>query len=273
MTIICGIVENFNNLIPCIKSQTHMEETSLIQASLSIGVSVTIYSQRLFAQMAASSQLCENKRGRDEYLHSGLALRDAKRSNSGLTLGHDSDLMVFLEKINNHCNLEGIHIAVDEAEDEMRLNGVIKPLKDDISLKGQTDNYNIDYGDEKGNTEQMVNSNEQGDGNSEATLVKCDIGFNHYGEASVLDLFVDQFSTDELRIIMNHIDGGYILDIIWYSDALDGYVDTAEAFYGSLWEDDTWQFNGHRRVIQNDFASPGQEEFGVSGAEFNDVWK
>jgi hypothetical protein len=44
-----------------------------------------------------------------------------------------------------------------------------------------------------------------------------------------------------------------------------------QVFYGPLWEDDIWQFNEHP-VIQKDFASPQQEEFGINGADFHDVW-
>jgi len=57
-----------------------------------------------------------------------------------------------------------------------------------------------------------------------------------------------------------------------YSDAVYiDHADTPAVFYESLWEDGIWQLN-ESPVIQNCFESPHQEEFGISGVEFHDVW-
>lgn len=71
------------------------ENGTLIQTEVSFVVSVPIYPQHLFAEMAAFSQISQKKRGRHEYLNSGLDSREAKRSNSGM-LRHDCNLMAVL---------------------------------------------------------------------------------------------------------------------------------------------------------------------------------
>ena len=82
---------------------------------------------------------------------------------------------------------------------------------------------------------------------------------------------IDKFTPDELGIMMNYIDGDSIPDIMYF-DAVHSDVESREVFYGSLWEDDIWQLNEQYPGIQKDFASPQQEEFGINGAEFHDVW-
>merc|ERR1711915_208690 len=122
----------------------------------------------------------------------------------------------------------------------------------------------------------MGGSKKQGvltaDRNSQVTTVTSDIGdFTCYENARVeLDLFVDQFSPDELGIIMSYADGDSIPEIM-YLDAVHSNDETSEVFSGSLWEDGIWQLNEHP-VIQNDFALPQPEEFGINGIELHDVW-
>lgn len=232
--------------------------------------------------MAGFSQVCYNKRGRDEYWNGGLDFPDAKRINSG-SLMHDSDLMALLEKIdnmddNNNSNNNSPE-AVNLVEEET-LNGVIKSLEDEIVIKGQggVEVEVVDV-DELCSTEMgSIKQGELTDGNSEATSVS-DIGDLHSETGNLtyyddvraeLGFFVDH-TADELGIIMSHIDGDSV-DNIMFSDALHGYVETSEVFYGSLWADDIWLLNEHP-VVQNEFEQP-QQEVGlvVSGeAEFGEV--
>lgn len=205
--------------------------------------------------MAASSQVSQNKRGRDEYLNNGLAPPEAKRINSGM-LGYDSDLIALLDKIDNMDNNEQTD-AVNEAGGEMILDGVIKSLQDEIGLKAQTANgFDFESINEKRST------------------VQSDIGeFTNYEDIrSDLDFFEDHITTDEFAIIMqNYLDGDSVPDIA-YSEAVHGYVDSTDASYGFLWEDDICLLMKEHPTIPNDFRSPQQEEFGISGAEFHDVW-
>jgi hypothetical protein len=219
----------------------------------------------------------QNKRARDEYWNGGLALPDAKTTNSG-SLVYDSDLIALLEKIDNmdanNNNPEETHTVI-QLEGEMRLNGVVKSLEDETGLKVQTDN-NIESTDEKGSTDQ-IGSNKQGEltaeGNSEATSVTSDIGdFTYYDDVHAdLDFFVDPITPYEFGIIMpNYLDRDSVPDIM-YSDPVHGYVENTEVSYGSLWDDDIWLLN-EQPIIQNDSESPQQEEFGSRGAEFHDFW-
>jgi hypothetical protein len=207
--------------------------------------------------MAASSQVYQNKRGRDEYWNGGLALSDAKRTNGGFTLAHDSDLMQFLDKIddmdNNNNNPENTH-AVNQVEEVRQF-------------------------DEKRSSHQMDSTEEVEliGGNSEVISSVYDRGDIAYYDdfGAEFGFFVDHFTPHELGIITNHyhcdVDGDSMPDIL-YSAALYGYAaETSEVVYGSLWEDDIWQWNEHP-VIQNDFATPQQGEFGINGTEFHDVW-
>jgi len=206
--------------------------------------------------MAASSKVYENKQGRDEYLNGGLALPDAKRTNSE-RLVDDNNIMALLEKIDNmdtiNCNREEAHTAI-QLEDE-RLNGVMKSVEDEVGLKGhEYDVESIDI-DEKGSTE-MASIKQITDWNSEATSV-YDTGDMHsegyltyYDEVREdLGFFVDHTAV-ELGLIMNLIDGDSMANL--YFDAVYGYTETTAVFSGSLWEDDIWQLNGHL-VFENDF--------------------
>lgn len=214
--------------------------------------------------MAACSQVSHNKRGRDEYWNSVLAFPDSKRTNSAGTLAHDSDLLAFLDKIDNMDDSKETQV-----EGEIRLNGIIKSLGDEIGLKVvQTDK---ESGDENGSTDQ-IGSNKQGaltaDGISEATSVTFNIGDMTYYDG----FFVDHITADEFGFIMQNYLAGDSVPNITYSGAVHSYIESREVSYiGPLWEDDIWQFN-ENPVIQNDFASPQQEEFGIAGAEFQDVW-
>jgi len=213
--------------------------------------------------MAASSQVSQNKRGRDhEYWNGGLASREAKRTSSaGLTLAaHDSDLMAFLDKIdnmdNNDSNPEETDIAVCELESEIRLNGpaVIESLEDEIGLKAQTENKIESSSDEKGSGDEM-GSFKQGEvtadgSNSEATSL-CDIRDLTYNYDDViqaeLDFFVDYIFPNDLGIIIDH---NYIVGDPM-ANAVHGYAEAAtEDFYGFLWDHDNWQLDEHP-VIQN----------------------
>jgi hypothetical protein len=198
--------------------------------------------------MTAYSQVFQNKRGRDDYWKGWFALPEAKRTNSELRLVHDSDLMALLDKIDNMDNNEETS-AVNEIEGEIRLNGVIKSLEDEIGLKAATD-YKIEFTDEKGSADQMssVKKGEAtaGGSNSEATTV-CDIGAHlpYYDDVSTdLDFFVDYIFPDDLGIIVNYTHGDSMANIM-YSDAMHGNSETTEVFYGSLWEDDICLLNEH----------------------------
>lgn len=233
-----------------------------------------------FAEMAGFSEVCYNKRGRDEYWSGGMDFPDAKRINRG-NLMHDSDLMALLEKIDNMDDNNNSPEAVNLVEEET-LNGVIKSLEDEIGLKGQgaveVEVEVVDV-DELCSTEMgSIKQGELTDGNSEATSVS-DIGDLHSEAGNLtyyddvraeLGFFVDH-TVDELGIIMSHIDGDSV-DNIMYSDAVHGYVETSEVFYGSLWEDDIWLLNEHP-VVQN-ACEPPQQEVGLvvsGGAESDEV--
>lgn len=222
-------------------------------------------SKHLFAGMAACSQVFQKKRARDEYSNGGMASPDAKQTNSG-TLGYDSDLITSMENIDNIDDNEEKD-AVTEVEVEMMLNGVIKSLEDEIGMKVQTDNGSESI-HQKGSSDQM-GLNKQGEiiaeANSEATaMVTSDPGnFTYHDDVLAdLDFFVDHITADEFGIMMqNYHDRDSLPDIV-YSDIAHGYIESTEASYGSIWEDDIWRLNEHP-VIQNDFASPQQEEFGI----------
>jgi hypothetical protein len=221
--------------------------------------------------MAASSQVSQNKRARDDYWNSGLALPDAKRTNKGM-LVHDGDIIALLEKIDN---MDANNSDPEETHTVFQLDGVIKSLEDEIGLKAQTD-YKIESTDSKGSTVEM-GSNKQGeltaDGNSEATSVTSDIGgFIYYDSVCAdLDFFLDRIIPYEFGIIMqNYLDPDSVPDII-YSDPVHGYAETMEASYGSLWEDDIWQLN-EQPIVQKESESPQQENFGNSEVDFHDVW-
>lgn len=203
--------------------------------------------------MAASPQVSENKRGRDEYWNGGLALPDAKRTNGG-RLVHDCDIMALLEKIDNmdamNSNPEETNTVIQLQEE--RLNVVMKSLKDEVGLMGQADDV-----DGKGSSAMgSIRQGEITDGNSEATLVSltADIylegNLTYYDDVSAeLGFFVDHTAV-EFAIMMDLFDGNLMANIM-YSDSLD----STETVYGALWEDDIWQWNEHP-VIQNVFASP-----------------
>jgi len=227
---------------------------------------------------SAASQVYQRKRGRDEYWNGGLASPHTKRINSGLTLAQDSDLMALLDEIDN---LDANNSNPDETDAAKELeisdNGVIESLEDEIGLKVQTEN-NIESTDEKGSDDQM-GSFKQGklteDGSNSEAVSVCDIGdWTYYDDVRAeLGYFVEHISPDELGIIIdNYIDGDSMANIM-YSDAVDGYAETPEEFYGSLWDHDIWQVNEHP-VVQNDFESLQKEEVGsvVSEGEFPDVW-
>lgn len=232
--------------------------------------------------MAGFLQVSQNKRGRDDYWNGGLDLQDAKRINTG-TLVHDSDLMALLEKIDNMDDNNSNQEAVNQLEEE-RLNGVIKSLEDELvgNLKGQVvaETEAVDI-DEKGSTSPELGSIKQGeltDGNSEATSVS-DVGDLH-SEAGNLTYYDDvraelgffgDHTADELGIILSHIDGDSMPNIMYSDHAVHGYGENTGFFYGSLWEDDIWLLNEHP-VIQNDFEPP-QQEVGlvVSGAELDEA--
>nr|ADE76708.1 unknown [Picea sitchensis] len=220
--------------------------------------------------MAASSQVCDNKRARDKYWNGGLALPDAKRISSE-RLVYDSYLVALLEKIDNMDANPKEPIAVIQLKDE-RLNGVMEFAEDEVGLIRQAADV-----DGKGSTE--LGSMKQGeliDRYSEAISVSDTLGDMHsegnltyYDDVlAELGFFVEN-TAGELGIIRNHFDGDSMANM--YSDPVYGYAEAPAVFYGSLWEDDLWQLN-EPVVIQNGFESPRQEEFGISGEEFHDVW-
>jgi hypothetical protein len=220
--------------------------------------------------MAAYSQVSERKRGRDDYWNGGLALPDAKRT-INRTLAYNSDLMSLLNKIDDMDNIdnnpEETH-AVNELDGENGFNAVLKSLEAEIGLEAQAHN-DIESTDEKGNNDQMgsIKEGELSEWNSEATRSVYDIRiFKNYDDVGAqLCFLADHISPDEFGIIINYIDGDSMSNTMFYSDAEYGNAETTEDFYGSLWDDDIWEMNEHP-VIQNDFASPQQKEFGISGA-------
>jgi len=224
--------------------------------------------------MASYSQVSQRKRGRDKYWNDGLALPDAKRTISR-TLAYDSDLMSLLDKIDDmdNNNPEGTD-AVNEHDGDIGFNAVLKSRETEIGLKAQAHN-DIESTYEKGNNDQMgsIKEGEFSEWNSEATTSVYDIRiFKNYEDVGAeLCFLADHISPDEFGIIINYIDGDSMANTMYYSDAEYGYAETTEDFYGSLWDDDIWHMNEHP-VIQNDFASPQLKEFGISGAEFHDVW-
>jgi len=203
--------------------------------------------------MAVSSQISQNKRGRDEYWNDVLVLPNAKRSNSE-KMRHDTDVMALLGMIDNmdtiNDNPEKIHGAI-QLEDE-KLNGVMKSMEDEVGLKGQADDIeSVDVVDEKGGSINQItywnpeatSSSDTGDMDSEAHLTYYD------DVCAELGFFVDHTAV-ELGIIMNLLDGDSIANM--YSDAVYGHPDTPAVLYESLWADGFWQANEHPDpVIQN----------------------
>ena len=123
-----------------------------------------------------------------------------------------------------------------------------------------------------------IKQGELTDGNSEATSVS-DIGDLHSEAGNLtyyddvhaeLGLFMDH-TADELGIILSHIDGDSMPNIMYSDHAVHGYGENIGFFYGFLCEDDIWILNEHP-IIQNDFEQP-QQEVGlvVSGAELDEA--
>jgi hypothetical protein len=215
-----------------------------------------------------SSQVSQNKHERDEYWNGGMGFPNPKRTNIGRFL-HESDIMDLLEKIDN---MDAINSISEETHTVIQLqvenlNGVMKYMKDEVGLMGQADDV-----DGKGSSAMgSIRQGEITDGNFEATLVSltADIylegNLTYYDDVSAeLGFFVDHTAV-EFAIMMDLFDGNLMANIM-YSDP----VYNTETVYGSLWEDDIWQWN-ERPVIQNVFASPQQEESGFSGPEFPDI--
>lgn len=195
--------------------------------------------------MADASQVSQNKRGRDEYWNDGMDLPDSKRINGGLTLAHeDSDLMALLDQIDNldanHNNAEYTDHAVNELESEMRLNGVIESLEDEIGLKTQTENK-IESADQMGSLKLQGELTVNGS-NSEATGSLSDIvgDLTYYHDVRAdLDFFVEHICCHELGMMIdNYIDGDSTDNNMYWPDAVHGYAETTEDFYESLWEHD-----------------------------------
>jgi hypothetical protein len=154
-------------------------------------------------------------------------------------------------------------------ETDVGINGVINSMEDEIRLKAQTD-HNIESTDDTGSIKQGQLT---ADGSNETTSVTLDIGELTYydGVGAELGFVEDLITPHELGVIMNHMHGDSMAHIM-YSDAVYGYAETTEVFYGSLWQDDIWHLNEHP-VIRDDLESPQQEEFGItSGVQFYDVW-
>lgn len=231
--------------------------------------------------MAAASQVSRTKRGRDDYWNGGFALPDTKRINSGLTVAQDSDFMLSLDEINNlddnDCNPEETDAANELEISETRVKGVIQSLEDEIGLNVQTE-HKIQFSDENCSPVQM-GSFRQGElvedgSNSEVTSVN-DIGdWTYYDDLRAqLGCFVENISPEYPGIIIdNYVNGDSMVNLM-YSDAIQGYAESTEDFYWSLWDHDIWQPNEHP-VIRNGFESSQQEEIGlvVSEADFPDVW-
>nr|ADE77402.1 unknown [Picea sitchensis] len=189
--------------------------------------------------MAASSQVCHNKRGGDEFLTGGLALPELKRINSGMSV-HDRYLMALLEKIDYmDANPKEPHSVINlKAE---RLNGVMKFAEDEVGLIGQTADV-----DGKGSTElESMKQGELTDWYSGAISVSDTLG-DMYSEGNLayyddvlaeLGFFVDN-TAGELGMIMNLFDGDSMTNM--YSDPVYVYAETPAVFCGSLWEDDIW---------------------------------
>ena len=216
-----------------------------------------------FAEMAA---------WRDEYWNGGFILPEAKRRKNSGALAHDTALMSLLETIDN-MDSNGSNLAGDLTD--VGINGVVNSLEDEIQLKVQTD-HNI----EKGSSAEMASIKQLGQGQitadqgtTEATMVTPDIwDFTYYDDVGAeLGFLIDLIASRELGIMINGIHGHSMFHNMYSDDAVYGYAETTELFYGSLWEDDIWHLNEHP-VIQNDFSSPQHEEFGITGGiEFHDV--
>lgn len=177
--------------------------------------------------MAASSQVSQNKRGRDEYQNGELTLPDAKRSNS-IKLMQDSYLMGLLEMIDNmdaiNSNPEETHTEI-QFQDEM-LNGV---MEDEIGLKGRADDDGIS---EVGSIKQgeITEVNSQATSDSDTADMHFEGNFTFYDYVSPEPgIFMDHTAVEN-GIMMNLLDGNSKGDIM-FSDAV----------YASLWEDDIWQ--------------------------------
>lgn len=219
-----------------------MKLKNLVPESKLSVVCVCVY----FAQMAAAWQVCQSKRGRDDYWSGGLALPDTKRINSELAVAQDSDLLASLDEINDLDAIDGNQEETDAGNElEIRINGVIQSLEDEIGLKVQTTNK-IESSEEKGSADQMGAFRQGGlaeeGSNSEATSA-CDIGeWTYYHDVHAeLDCFVEDISPYDLGVIIdNYIDGDSMANFM-YSDAVHCYDETMEDFCGSLWEDDIWQ--------------------------------
>lgn len=210
--------------------------------------------------MAASSQICQSKRGRNEFWNGEIPSPDVNRTNSR-TLVHDSALMSLLEKIDSMGNND---------ETDVRINGIINSQEDEIGLIGQIDHY-LDSTDEKYSSDRMGSINQvQLTEHGSIEAISSDIAdFTYYDNvAAGLGFFVDIITPHELGIMINDI-YGYSMPQIMYSDALYGFPETAEVFHGSLWEDDIRNLNEHS-VIRNGFSSKQHEEFGItSEVEFD----
>jgi len=215
--------------------------------------------------MAASSQVNQNKRRRDEYWNGGLALPEVKRTNNR-TMGRDSDIIALLDIIDN---MDGNDSNPEETE-----VGIINSLEDEVRLKAQTD-HNIESTDDKGSADRMGSIKQRqltAEEIIEANSVIPDIGdFTYYDDlGSELGFSVELITPHELGIFLNHIDGDSMPHIM-YSEVVYGYAQTTDVFHGSLWEDDIWHLD-EQPFIQNDLESPEQEESGItSGVKFHDV--
>lgn len=191
--------------------------------------------------MAAISQVCNNKRARDEYWNGGIALPDAKKVKSG-RLAHDSYLMALLEKIDNMDANPEPH-AVIQLKDE-RLNGVMKSAEDERGLIGRAAVI-----DEKGGTE--LGSTQRGeltDSYSEVISV-CDTVADMPSEGNYVDVMAELYNTaGELGVTLNLFDSDSTGNMCWDPVYAEVPVDS----YGSLWEDDIWQLN-ESTIFQNGF--------------------
>ena len=142
--------------------------------------------------MAASSQISQNKGGRNEYWNEELTLPDANRSNS-VRLMHEA----LLEMIDNtdtiNSNPEEINSAI-HFEDES-LNGLTKSMEDEVGLKGQ------------GSINQITDWNAEATSPSDTGDIDPEAHLTYYDDVPAeLGFFVDHTAV-ELGIIMNLLDG------------------------------------------------------------------